>query len=430
MSFLRRERTRRAIRILHPIAFIRGRRLGAIRRAVRRLGPWTVQDLCDQVVQIDSDGHDILVDRAKQSYRLLRRAELSARLLWLRTRILAIIFSPALLAPTLAQVVILASFKGAVEYKFSYNVVLVWALSFMLILSLLAYVFRRNRTRVLFWLPIFSVLGVVVVVMVLGQKVSVAIFGFGGDSAPSAASHLAAWLPVSYLGVILVMNTLRTIGEKLLLKRTGRQKWLQMSVAMALYSLRQVDISRKGQNKSQSFFAMATLTQLAACIRLGATHLSKSKDLNRGQARVVRARGVEAARVVESYRLWIALQCVDTLDVLADRIAALTRTMVWQNYNELPRLDSGQSTRKSNRSIVIHFGRQIIVAVLPGVILILADAVNWRLPESLRPAAGIIAAAWLLVTLMLLVDPEIRDKLSLTKDFISVLKPTNKESKE
>jgi hypothetical protein len=126
----------------------------------------------------------------------------------------------------------------------------------------------------------------------------------------------------------------------------------------------------------------------------------------------------------------VALRRPETLDFLNDRVVELTKALIWRSYDQLPRVDSGQAARRLTLSGLIKFARQLVLAILPGAVLIVTEALDWRLPESLRPAAGIVATIWLLVTLMLLIDPAIRDKLGLTKDFISVLKPTSKDGKE
>jgi hypothetical protein len=412
----------RARAVVHAVLL--WRRYVALRRAVESCGRWNTRRLCAQAELVDTEHRDEVQRRVKWCYRRYRRAEVIAFLVWQRTKLAAI--STGLLTSTLFTIQYL---KLPADLDSRLTAPQIWILLWAVLFGGSFFWLTRLAVRARLWIALmYAVMGCVVAYLVVpqifGPVVGRFVVPLGGVSSAEVAARMIALVPLTYMALLVLIQCVIWIGGRVRLVRVERQYCLAISVTMVLHSLDCLRWAQERQNKSVAFSVMPHLSRLALCVGICVGQMGKSHHVSRTQGQILRERGLQAKQVIESYKLWLALPRRDTLPVLGERLTLLARALIWQNYDELPQPEDGQTISRVTRAGVLYVLRQLVVAAMPAVALLVSQAFDWQLPETLRPTASIVVSLWALLTFMSLIDPAIRDKMSLTNDVVSMFKPS------
>jgi hypothetical protein len=126
--------------------------------------------------------------------------------------------------------------------------------------------------------------------------------------------------------------------------------------------------------------------------------------------------------------LWVMLPKHDSPRQLMDFLVQLTTTLITLTYDDLP-LSTRANSTKSNRVLnIMHVLRSLTIAAIPIGILWVSHLIGVSFPSPIDATATFIAVLWAIVSLLILIDPAIRDRVDLVKNISSIF-PASKSDK-
>lgn len=162
-----------------------------------------------------------------------------------------------------------------------------------------------------------------------------------------------------------------------------------------------------------------------------ARSISNLQHLSRGYAPdhkvVVAKRFREAGASVRDKVLCCALPNDDTSHQLRLFFLSLAATILMGDFDEIPELASNQARRGRIKKTLIAL-RSIVVAIVPIAVLRICRELGVTLPASIDTTATLATILWAVTSLLMLIDPVIRDRVELVKNITSVF-PGSKTEK-
>ncbi|WP_091304075.1 hypothetical protein [Amycolatopsis tolypomycina] len=197
--------------------------------------------------------------------------------------------------------------------------------------------------------------------------------------------------------------------------REGPAELALFSLALALAQL--VDRA-PGERRLPS---AAQLRSVATCIE----GLGRDVDLpDARHRRVFRGRIRSAAEAVREKALWVALPKADTQAALRSFVVELMTTVLDGTYDELP--DSPATKWHRVRAVVV-FLRALVIGALPIGVLWLIHRFGVQLPSPVGATATLFAVLWAFVTLLMVVDPALRERADLVRSVTGLLSGSKPE---
>jgi len=138
---------------------------------------------------------------------------------------------------------------------------------------------------------------------------------------------------------------------------------------------------------------------------------------------VVADRFHQAADAVRATTLWVALPNKDTHAELQRFLAKLMVTLLDETYDDLPL--APPVTPVARRRAVWSYVRTVIIGLLPGGALLAAHFAGLDLTalvgEGAVAGAKTVAIVWAVVTLLILIDPNLKERLDAVKNVKGLL---------
>jgi hypothetical protein len=139
-----------------------------------------------------------------------------------------------------------------------------------------------------------------------------------------------------------------------------------------------------------------------------------------GRVRTVETRMKEAAAVLHSYEVWLALPEFATRDVLLQELSRFIVTFCGGHFGELPRATLPPTPSHPSQAAVGRTVRTLITALMPAALLFLFTQLGLH---PLAPMWNVMIAGsllWAIVNLMALLDPGYTTKIATIKDLASI----------
>ncbi len=145
--------------------------------------------------------------------------------------------------------------------------------------------------------------------------------------------------------------------------------------------------------------------------------------------RVFRGRIRSAALAVREKALWVALPKVDTQAALRTFVVDLMTAVLDGTYDELPVTPADSPAKRWRRvKAVAVLLRTLVVGAFPAGVLWLLHRLGVDLPHPLGDTATLVAVLWAVITVLMAVDPALRERVDLLRSVTGVL-PGSKPDK-
>jgi hypothetical protein len=150
--------------------------------------------------------------------------------------------------------------------------------------------------------------------------------------------------------------------------------------------------------------------------------------LDTEQRRVVASRFSQAAEAVREKALWVALPKPDTQAVLRKFVVDLGAVVLLGTYDGLPTVSdtAGRLGRRRLRRVFTTV-RSLVIAAVPLGVLLGMRLLALPIPGSIGPTATLVAALWAIVSLLMLIDPAIRERIDVAKNISSLFTAAKSE---
>jgi hypothetical protein len=216
----------------------------------------------------------------------------------------------------------------------------------------------------------------------------------------------------AFISVVFVLSALSTLVESVLVSFAVRGR--RRSAAFHAVALAFMAMVQRGDNR-KSMPAIGTLSRIAHHLwRMDSTPRLPDRDLRA----VVADRFHQASNAVRAKKLSVALPTADTHAELRLFLVRLMRTLLDETYDDLPL--APPITPIVRRRAILSFFRTVIVGLLPAAALLTLHLLHVDLDKlvgaNAAGSATTVAVGWAAVTLLLLLDPGLRERLATLKD--------------
>ncbi|MGW3964006.1 hypothetical protein ACWED2_29620 [Amycolatopsis sp. NPDC005003] len=162
--------------------------------------------------------------------------------------------------------------------------------------------------------------------------------------------------------------------------------------------------------------------RLAAMCVEGLGHTIRLSDAR--HRRVFRGRVRSAAQAVREKALWIALPNVRTQADLRAFVVQLMTAVLDHTYDELP----GSPVTKWGRvRAAAVFLRTLVIGAFPVGALWLVHRLGVQLPDPVGTTATLFAVLWAIVTVLMAVDPALRERADVVRSVSGLLSGARQE---
>lgn len=265
-------------------------------------------------------------------------------------------------------------------------------------------------------------LGVSAVTLLVGGGWTIHVGGLGfGWYEPLGLTVLAGGGILVYLWFVLIMTVTASVNRFVVrhLCRNVREELALFYSALLVSDL--VDRS-PGERR----FPLAGALQWAASCLEALRHDIPVRSAE--HRRVVAERFSQAADAVREKALWVALPKADSQGCLRKFVVDLVATVLLGAYDDLPVVAerSGRGGRRRVRSVLTVL-RSLVIAAVPMGVLLGLRLVNLRIPDPLGSTATLVAAVWAVVSLLMMIDPAIRERIDVAKNLSSLFSASKTE---
>lgn len=140
--------------------------------------------------------------------------------------------------------------------------------------------------------------------------------------------------------------------------------------------------------------------------------------------RVFRGRIRSAAHAVREKALWVALPKADTQAALRSFVVDLMTAVLDGTYDELP--DSPATKWRRVRAVAV-FLRTLVIGALPVGVLWLVPRFGVQVPGPVVDTATLFAVLWAFVTVLMVMDPALRERADLVRSVTGLLSGSKPE---
>ncbi|MEU7482180.1 hypothetical protein AB0A63_39855 [Lentzea sp. NPDC042327] len=164
-----------------------------------------------------------------------------------------------------------------------------------------------------------------------------------------------------------------------------------------------------------------TLTRCAEAVRVGLSRNLGSLAYSSSEKNIIQLRCEGAARVLDSYRIWMLLPNQQSYSDLKGKLAETLLTLINEHYDDLPMPDDQASISRPWVKIR-HWAKSAVIGLSPTALLLGYNYLGTPLPATVYGATLLACLVWAGATLLIAFDPLAKERAALTADIFSILR--------